>query len=492
MYDPLLLLEIYLPSIFRLFRPYHADLEQLKTAYSAREKLVIEATRDHKGHNAEGIIFDLWWKAREENRDDIALLDFIDKTVESLVARIPSTLHSPIRRICKQMLFKYDDFHSEYTRHLAELAVIELFVRSGEYQLEQVEYKLPNGKSVDFLVSHKTSEEMKKKYLFEIYMIDFFNIEEKIESAEDLRLFIDKRLGDKWADKTKEVDLNSIPPLALVPVLRGELNHLIPFEEGIAWLRSTNIVADPYILTSRQEKSGPRYYFLQAKEWFNQVRKQKFNHEVDESMAIGRGFIEKGRELTKKGQEFLDWGQVTKDAIPFIGDAPTVNLLMGTWASVNSTAGGVLRSMGDLHIAAAGGSATFAATTSLTNLMPILTSAEIDPERKAAAASVAGRIRDLASLPMAFTDVSNLLIRFHLDVGGHRRRSPLEQFKTSHEAFTVTPDDSNPGNLFSAASSKLYQWRHRDSAFAQAASRIYPHNTEKSPIYLRTDRTRRN
>jgi hypothetical protein len=273
-YDPLLLLDIYLPSISGLLRPYPSDLEKLRNAYSAREQLVIEATRKHGSYISEGTIFDLWWRAREGNRDSKALLDFIDRTVESLLSTIPDQLHSQVRTLCKQMLFKYDDLHSEYTRHLAEVAVIELFVRSGKFQLKHIELKLPNGKTADFLVGHKTPEGVTEEFLFEIYMIDFFNIKEKIQGSEDLKRFLDKRLADKYLDKTTGIDLKTIPPLALVPVLRGELNQLMPFEEGISWLRATNIVADPYVLASRREKDDIRYHFLRAKEFFDQVRKQ--------------------------------------------------------------------------------------------------------------------------------------------------------------------------------------------------------------------------
>jgi hypothetical protein len=443
MYDPLLLLEIHLPSVFKLLSPHIRDLDQLRDMYRAREQLVLAATRERGGHTAEGTIFDLWWNAREGNQDSIALLDFIDRTVESLVARTSETFHSPIRTICKQMLFKNDDLHSEYTRHLAELAIIELFLRSGKFQLKQVEYKLPNGKSVDFLVSHQTEEGVTNDYLFEVYMVDFFNIAEKIKSSDDLHRFIEKRILDKFAGKIDGVDMGKVPPLALVPVLRGELDELVPYEDGVSWLRSTNRIADPYVFGSRQEKSGLRYHFLLAKQWFGQVRKQQLVREVEDSIADGRSLVEKGRDMTKRGQELMDWGQLTKAAIPFVSDVPTLNFLVGAWGSIHRTAGEILNEMLNVSMPAAGGSASFAATSSL-GLITILTSEKIEHGQRCDAAALAERFRDLASLPRVRDDVAVLMKRLRLDVGGSAVRSPLENFTTAYEAFSVTADDSDP------------------------------------------------
>jgi hypothetical protein len=263
-------LEAYLPSINHLLAPFPRDLEELRDRYEARKELTIEATRMRGGLYAQDVIFNLWWRANEGNQDPKALLDFIDHTVASLLSLIPMAMYSQVRTLCKHMLFNFDDQTSEYTRRLAELAVIEYLVRRAQMKLEHIEYKLPNGKSVDFLVSQKRAEGLRVELLFEVYMIDF-DIE-KIKSSDDLRTFIDKRLVDKINKKLTGVDPKAIPQFAVLPVLRGNVKQLISFEEGISWL-PINIVAAPYVLTLRNEKGRLKYYFLKAKELFDQVRR---------------------------------------------------------------------------------------------------------------------------------------------------------------------------------------------------------------------------
>lgn len=46
----------------------------------------------------------------------------------------------------------------------------------------------------------------------------------------------------------------------------------MPLEEGFSWLRSTGLIADPYVIWSRNESGKVKYHFLKVKEFFNQIR----------------------------------------------------------------------------------------------------------------------------------------------------------------------------------------------------------------------------
>jgi len=126
----------------------------------------------------------------------------------------------------------------QYLNFTGELTGLNHILRKGynQFELREIELKLPNKKQVDFVFRDKETEEMLYVDFVSIHHIDI----EKLSSDDGLILFLEKRFNAKLESKTKDLNkkLNKIIVdgneynFAILPIIWTEINTLLPFKNA--------------------------------------------------------------------------------------------------------------------------------------------------------------------------------------------------------------------------------------------------------------------
>lgn len=109
-------------------------------------------------------------------------------------------------------LTSLDRRHREF---LAEMMVLKNCMSAGKYELDTIEFRLANGKRMDFRFKIKENGNYE---LVEVLSI-LLDADKVTDIDEEILKFLDHRLSDKIADKT--IRLDTPVPFHLVPVLWG-------------------------------------------------------------------------------------------------------------------------------------------------------------------------------------------------------------------------------------------------------------------------------
>jgi hypothetical protein len=204
-------IELYLPALVKLIdfddfpwnkidKAFSAKWEQ-RTIESKGEKMLIEAS-----------VYDIIIEAKKNNRQAIGLLDFLNKLFEDLADILTPSEKMLVRSNAKSMLKAFD---SKYLNFVGEMGVLNNLIKSGAYRLNGIEYKLPNGKSVDFKLTKTVKNE-------EI-LVEIVNLHLDADRVEDdpmaIKKFLAHKLSTKMADKKQNLTNDVV--LYLIPVLWG-------------------------------------------------------------------------------------------------------------------------------------------------------------------------------------------------------------------------------------------------------------------------------
>ncbi|MDR2084168.1 MAG: hypothetical protein LBP67_04160 [Bacteroidales bacterium] len=201
-------------------------------------------------------------KAEEGDSISKDFLKFIDSEIKYLFDSSPIELKEKTVGLCKRLFLEFDTVelskpNPTYLNGVAEILVINKLIKSGEYTLLSIEENLSNGKSADFLLKKNETNEKSYVEVFNIHVDD-----EKVSNFEDFKTFIDKRIEDKYSNKTSGLDGSTKQIFFLCPVIwSGDsiASILKEYDEKFS-LQSKNIL-NPCSLVQIDCKGTKYYHF---------------------------------------------------------------------------------------------------------------------------------------------------------------------------------------------------------------------------------------
>ena len=241
----------YLPGLIKLIgNDNDFGWQKIDSQFTA---LIDKRIEDSKGESMTipSTIFDIIIAARKQNPSAILLLNYFNNLFYDLGNRLSEDEKQLVRPTIKNMLKSKDNRYFEF---LSELAVLNNLTKTEKYILEKVETRLENGKSIDFLLKEKTSNNLK---LIEVYNIHL--APDKVSNENQMiEKFIHHRINNKIADKTKGIVGKDF---FVIPVLHGPIQSLMTFS-GFFLKNKLKIkgVAEPLAYLTISNVDGSYYH----------------------------------------------------------------------------------------------------------------------------------------------------------------------------------------------------------------------------------------
>jgi hypothetical protein len=207
-----------LPKFLELYDPTPRDLDEIKKAFEKRLSFYEEQLSEKGLICVENCLIDLIWLAKEKDIHAINYLKFIDQQCEVLLELTSPNTRSRFKKTLREMFINHDNTQSRMKSYIAEICVAARLLSSGRISLVAVEERLSNGKSLDF-----TFDENGKSLYVEVESIEI--APGKVESAEGLKKFLEKRATDKFQAKLAGIQSNEIS-VNVTHVLWGRVSDL--------------------------------------------------------------------------------------------------------------------------------------------------------------------------------------------------------------------------------------------------------------------------
>lgn len=156
------------------------------------------------------------------NKSQIDFISYLNDMVNELLQNIHNIHHKALKEMIKGKITNLKDWN--YLNVCGELAILNALIKRG-YKLIKIEAEYPNGRNKDFLLEDPKGD---------LGLLEVVNIHadsKKLETEEDLKAFLHKRLTDKIARETEGVNKGECKiPLYFTPVLWFfDMDKLIKF-----------------------------------------------------------------------------------------------------------------------------------------------------------------------------------------------------------------------------------------------------------------------
>ncbi|MBW8003149.1 MAG: hypothetical protein FVQ80_14200 [Planctomycetes bacterium] len=253
-----LYLKSYIPNFLNLLNPTPKQLRVIRDKIELRYSQVGSELSKNIPFEAETTLIDLIWKVEERHLHSFQFVNFIDKACLSISKNIPDRLLPKLRRTLMQLVMNFDKAKSRYRSYVAELSVLNTLISSESFDLIEVEYKLPNGKSADYAFNSR-----KGLILVEVESFDIST--EKISTEEDLENHINARVEQKLVNKLGGLPKEWNTPFYLIQVIWADYMKLYELR---GYFKKTskyaNIAVKPMSIAQFFDQKGqiPRYAFL--------------------------------------------------------------------------------------------------------------------------------------------------------------------------------------------------------------------------------------
>jgi hypothetical protein len=273
----------YLPHFFNVFPQNDPKWRVIQTKYRERCNQRNTAIQKKGIFEAESTLFDCLWDASHEDKKTQALLKFIDEIIGELRDLLTSEHFDGLRRICLEMVINFDvnlddaRFPESRTHtKISELALLykllkdERLIEGKDIKFLGIEYKLRNGKTVDFAFTANQGVEF-----VEVMSI---NIDvSKIESEEDLSDFLEWRYERKFNEKLGKIPIPELGGrLLLAPVIWGKINNLEPYIDYFKSFQETykSIIPAVFMMCDLFSRDyGYKYTFAKVDEFLEFLKR---------------------------------------------------------------------------------------------------------------------------------------------------------------------------------------------------------------------------
>ena len=240
-HDSAILLQQFLPNIYGLINEVSKYNSNINASYERRYNYLKDEITQKGEYMSQATIFDLLWDASDNIPKKRDFLNFIDDIVCKILSNTDTSKRSQVRKVCYQMITSFNNKESQYSRHLAELCVLEKIVTDPRFTLDQIEKKLPNGKKFDFVFRADNNS-----YYVEVYNIDFDV--RRVESAELFQEFLRKRLEKKISSKVQEIPIEEFQFL-IVTVLSGNIKRIYEYSKVFTFFKEFKFLS-PFMMIS--------------------------------------------------------------------------------------------------------------------------------------------------------------------------------------------------------------------------------------------------
>jgi len=227
-----------------IIRPYIKSIDMINFSKSndlkiqkafLKRLITVEGCIKKNGvFKAQTCLFDRIFDAQEGDRYAIDLLTFIDQSIYGILKNLDGQFWSEFENILVQLFINFDETTSQYLERIGEIAVLDKILMSGKIVLKDIEYRLNNGKCIDFAVQYVNDQ----KDINEITLLEVFNMHiemGKVSTAEELRRYFENRLLEKINSKLNGLDKSVIKNFSLVPVLWGNLDDFMTYGNVFDW-----------------------------------------------------------------------------------------------------------------------------------------------------------------------------------------------------------------------------------------------------------------
>jgi len=216
------------------------QLNQAIEKYVSRIKGLNEAKMEQRLPHC---LFD--WILLAENNDKKAksFIKYLERNAIFVFENTSNLVSKKVRSIISNIVLSIDTDiniknNPQYLNFTGELIGLNHILRTGnnQFELKEIEVKLPNKKQVDFVFKDKKTEEMLYVDFVSIHHIDI----SKLDNDDELILFLENRFNAKLKSKTNDLNenLNKIIVngkefnFAILPIIWTEINTLLPFKDA--------------------------------------------------------------------------------------------------------------------------------------------------------------------------------------------------------------------------------------------------------------------
>lgn len=206
-------MEYYIPSLLELIE---GEIRWTSLTKMLNKRFAEQSERYNQGEKFECKVnlYSITASAAKGDPGNIQFLSFINNIIKSLT----SLLNKQERRLISTNLANLLEYDEKFLHYLGELCVLNSLLSSGEYKLEQVEYKLKkNSKSIDFKIQNKKTNEP--------HLIEVVNIELRDDIVHDF-VKIETFLFNKLNDKLLDTDKSGIVDYTIIPVIWGGIDNV--------------------------------------------------------------------------------------------------------------------------------------------------------------------------------------------------------------------------------------------------------------------------
>lgn len=196
--------------------------------------------RQNKSVETKKTFIDYLLEYRLGNHESIHLLKEIDNRANNVYNNLPFNLQNKFKTVLRELIENFDNKQSKSFDRIAEIFSLHFIMDLKELEIIDLEYPLPNKKSIDCLLFDK---KLNKEIL-----IDFYSIHtrvEKIESSELFIKFLIKRITDKFKVKTENIGENDlINKIRILPIIWSDLDILIKYKD--IFVESNTIINEEF------------------------------------------------------------------------------------------------------------------------------------------------------------------------------------------------------------------------------------------------------
>lgn len=257
-------LKIYTPYLFKLIEGQDIAWKDINKNFTIDFEENKRKFFENGGYlKVEMTFYQLISSALNNRAEAIHLFIYINVVFKGLAEHLSEPQRRMVGTIVRNLL---KNFTLDYMNSLGELFVLNKLIITGSYRLDNVEYKMSNGKRVDF---NLYSYELKRNQFVEIVNIRLDA--SKLESDTSIKNYLLKKFWDKISNQTRK--FTSDFDFLVVPVLWGAAKDLEKVSKFYKNANSIQIhgVAEPFAYCCWADELGEntRYEFDRISELFD-------------------------------------------------------------------------------------------------------------------------------------------------------------------------------------------------------------------------------
>ncbi len=241
------LLRKYIPISYEFSEIKEKDLIKKEKAFNKRISNIKKIENPEKKSYEPHCVFDLLILSENSNIDNKwykQFLNNIDEIVARLKKNINVSLHDKLKNSVKQIILSLKeeiDNQNQYLDFYGEILGLDFFItQDDKFKLIEIERKLPNRKSVDFVFQHEDDDTP-----LYIDFVSLHNIKPQLlKTRKEFINFFENRFNQKLEKKTKDLNTennlliieNKKVPFMIQPIIWGNIEDFLVHKDTIKFM----------------------------------------------------------------------------------------------------------------------------------------------------------------------------------------------------------------------------------------------------------------